>query len=543
MNHTPLFNNRSARMTLLQSAELGSVAYFMIMLISAAVACLPFTISGFGSNVTFPHTYGSVDSIVPAPLFASSITAVLGLFAHFAVEAFDSHSRSGSFHDVLFRCLILIILLLPLLISASLLQNENINAVTFFVCNYSFKFVGPIGSTVLFFNNKVAERSLACSSSVVSTQRQLDLLLVVAVVFQVCFFAACSSLSTQQSLLMGCTLLNYLICIQQLVMAGTIFFGWFRRGDKASSKDEVSSYRYIGLLVLWTFSDQIVLLNHSPLSVSIYLHLAFSAAIIYWPRQVEHSKQSERVAMELSEKTALLWYISNEVRSQLNINELGVQFIKSEITPAKSALSWRKAGSIVDALDDVDTSNKTAISVLDDFLIMENVKADKVELSLQDLEPKILFLNACKEFDQAGREKALTYTYAIEEQETQWTDQYWLKADPGLLGLALRHLLSNAIKFTPEGGTVSIKLSVANAAIKRDTAMVSRSNTVVPIPGDSLEESSSKMLRLAIVESGTGIAGSSKERLFGLDGEAAYLTASGLEKGELGLWISKGERA
>ena len=107
-------------------------------------------------------------------------------------------------------------------------------------------------------------------------------------------------------------------------------------------------------------------------------------------------------------------------------------------------------------LGDVLTSSKHLLSLINDILDISKVEAGKMNLELSDivLEP---FLEQCMTMI---REKAfkhrLRLTLDIHEDLTM------LRADERKLKQVLYNLLSNAAKFTPDGGAISINVSLLN---------------------------------------------------------------------------------
>ena len=101
--------------------------------------------------------------------------------------------------------------------------------------------------------------------------------------------------------------------------------------------------------------------------------------------------------------------------------------------------------------------------------------------------------------------------------------------DPGQLERVLINLLSNATKFTPDGGTVTIRLDLASA----DTATIVVSDTGIGIPAEDQEQLFDNFFRAsnAVAETiqGTGL------------GLAIVRTIVSAHEGELSLDSAIGE--
>lgn len=155
--------------------------------------------------------------------------------------------------------------------------------------------------------------------------------------------------------------------------------------------------------------------------------------------------------------------------------------------------------------------------------------------------------------------------------------------DKNKFAQVLRNLISNAFKFTPEGGEVMVRISKVDVALladedeeeekggegggggARDNAgQVAPAPPAAPLDNGSpsqrlsrspsrsqskaastvqpLELESDHVFRLEVVDSGAGISKQNKKRLFG---QYVQFNANALQKGKgsgLGLWISKGGR-
>ena len=73
---------------------------------------------------------------------------------------------------------------------------------------------------------------------------------------------------------------------------------------------------------------------------------------------------------------------------------------------------------------------------------------------------------------------------------------YVIHVDVAKFSQVLRNLLSNALKFTPRGGRVSVELEL----LRRENRAVTRTDSVLP------EEQVYDTLRLSVTDTGAGIS-------------------------------------
>lgn len=82
-------------------------------------------------------------------------------------------------------------------------------------------------------------------------------------------------------------------------------------------------------------------------------------------------------------------------------------------------------------------------------------------------------------------------------------DVHFIRCDPGMLQRVLQNILSNAIKFTPVGGKVFIKISLSDQ--QPDIALISVTDNGIGIPADALQRVTERYFRVGTHISGTGL--------------------------------------
>jgi signal transduction histidine kinase/CheY-like chemotaxis protein len=125
-------------------------------------------------------------------------------------------------------------------------------------------------------------------------------------------------------------------------------------------------------------------------------------------------------------------------------------------SPLSAILGWvrlaRKdqAGSLDHALEIIERSGWSLSQLIDDLLDMSRITMGKVQLTLRTIDPVELIEAVIADFMFAAEAKKITL-----EQQIQ-PDLAYLRCDSGRIRQVLANLLSNALKFTPEGGRVSV---------------------------------------------------------------------------------------
>jgi len=148
-------------------------------------------------------------------------------------------------------------------------------------------------------------------------------------------------------------------------------------------------------------------------------------------------------------KTAFLANMSHELRTPLNAI-LGFSEIIAEecFGPVGSARYKEYAG-------DIHSSGAHLLSLINDLLDVAKIEAGKMEISPHPIDAHRTFDIALKLIGVKAREKGQTLSISIAP------DAPPLYADERALKQILINLVSNAVKFTPEGGAISVSAGPA----------------------------------------------------------------------------------
>jgi signal transduction histidine kinase len=135
-------------------------------------------------------------------------------------------------------------------------------------------------------------------------------------------------------------------------------------------------------------------------------------------------------------------------------------------TPMTSILGWTRMLALGgldeqthrDALDALERSTLAQAKLIEDLLDESRIASGKLRLELRALDLRTVVANAVSQARPATEARGITLSVDIGE------DRCDVFADPARLQQAIGNLLANAIKFTSEGGTVTIRLRRGGAA-------------------------------------------------------------------------------
>jgi len=124
---------------------------------------------------------------------------------------------------------------------------------------------------------------------------------------------------------------------------------------------------------------------------------------------------------------------------------------------------------------DIHESGQYLLDVINDILDMSKIEAGRIRLELEDTDLDRILADAMRIVTARAQEKKLTLN-------TEITPDIKLKVDRRAVKQILLNLLSNAVKFTPEGGRITVRGHVADAAV-----MIAIEDTGIGIPAEALK--------------------------------------------------------
>ena len=139
--------------------------------------------------------------------------------------------------------------------------------------------------------------------------------------------------------------------------------------------------------------------------------------------------------------------------------------LRTPRTPIKNALSILASGRCGELSENaskfIDMAKRNVenlTNIINDILDINKIEAGKMDFNYKSMNIHTVIENVKNNFDCVAKEHNITFT-AIEEEKLPN-----IYADSQRLGQVLTNLVSNAIKFTPEGKSVTIKSELKNAS-------------------------------------------------------------------------------
>lgn len=212
---------------------------------------------------------------------------------------------------------------------------------------------------------------------------------------------------------------------------------------------------------------------------------------------------AQQVSLPL--KSATLYEIKEQTNKKLErLERLKSEFIsivshelRTPLTAIKNSLEIilsGKSGDLTETMNkflNMAKRNSERLSgIINDLLDLSKIEAGKMDFKFENIkiEPVIEYVKTS--LDGIAKEKNLTFTTKIEDN---FADIY---ADSRRLEQVLTNLVSNAIKFTPDGGKVEIRTEVIDAKDIKPVEMFEQ----------DLKKLKGKYLQICVKDNGIGIS-------------------------------------
>ena len=184
--------------------------------------------------------------------------------------------------------------------------------------------------------------------------------------------------------------------------------------------------------------------------IAVSLYIMFHLYSLMQKREKDMEVQKIQAEQSNRAKSTFLSNMSHDIRTPMNaiIGYTTLSQKEPDIPPRVS-----------DYLKKIDASSHHLLALINDVLEMSRIESGKMEL-----EPvKNNIVQGMDEvrdlFATQMETKRLTYTVTADNVENQW-----VLCDMNRLNRVLLNLISNAYKFTPEGGSVTVSLTQTGAA-------------------------------------------------------------------------------
>ena len=251
--------------------------------------------------------------------------------------------------------------------------------------------------------------------------------------------------------------------------------------------------------------------------ILILISLAIMFNIYSIMRKRESQAEVDKLSAEESSraKTTFLSNMSHDIRTPMNAIIGYIELSKRERSKCDNC---DKCGQCADCvpehlanfLDKIDSSSKHLLALINDVLEMSRIESGKMELELVETNLVKTMEEVHDMFATQMDTKEINFT--VDTSEVKHRN---VLCDKNRLNRVLLNLLSNAFKFTPKSGTISVKLSQL----------------------DEIDDTGSYELR--VKDSGIGMSAEFAAKVFEAFEREKTSTVSGIQGTGLGMAITK----
>lgn len=230
-------------------------------------------------------------------------------------------------------------------------------------------------------------------------------------------------------------------------------------------------------------------------------------------KELEESLQVavDKLARENDRKNEFIATLGHELRNPLAAVNSGLQIMQLGTGDTKWALSM------------MSNNIKLICSLLDDLLDLTRISLGRIQLKKTSVDLTWLIRASRETFLTHATEKNQTLEYSLGDETV------YVHGDETRLEQVFGNIISNALKFTPEGGTVRVSMTC-----REGIATIMVEDTGIGIPGDKLSvvfEPFEQISHGAVHNPGLGIGLSLVQRFVEMHGGIARAESGGKNQG------------
>ena len=216
---------------------------------------------------------------------------------------------------------------------------------------------------------------------------------------------------------------------------------------------------------------------------------------------IHKSEENQHLAEQANQtKSQFLANMSHEIRTPLNGIVGFTDLLKSSDLDSEQS----------EFVHIIEKSSENLLSVIDDILDLSKIESEKIDIENVEFDPIIEFESGIESYGAKASEKNIDLGFYIDPALSNT-----LKGDPNKIKQVLVNLISNAVKFTPEGGKIDIVIEKIHSFINEST------------------------VRFSVKDSGIGVSLEQRQKIFEAFSQADISTSRKFGGTGLGLTISK----
>jgi PAS domain S-box-containing protein len=185
----------------------------------------------------------------------------------------------------------------------------------------------------------------------------------------------------------------------------------------------------------------------------------YESELLLARRKAEQATDTERAARELAEqanraKDEFLAMVSHELRTPLNAILGWAQLLRQQFAEEQE---------LSEGLAIIERNTRVQVQLVEDLLDMGRIVSGKLRLDVQHVELASVIQSALETARPAAEAKGVVLKQVLDPGVV-------VSGDPGRLQQVFWNLFSNAVKFTPKGGSVRVVMQRINSHVEVSVA-------------------------------------------------------------------------
>ena len=171
--------------------------------------------------------------------------------------------------------------------------------------------------------------------------------------------------------------------------------------------------------------------------------------------KLQESQKELQVALQKAKsantaKTNFLFNMSHDIRTPMNALLGYNQLMKKELTDPR----------LLDYQDKIEQSGNLLLTIINNVLDMARIESGKVEIAEDYVQIGDILKPICEVFEMEAKKKGISLNYEVQVEHNHFL------CDGTKIREIFLNLISNAVKYTPSGGTVTVRTTELPGTIK-----------------------------------------------------------------------------
>lgn len=217
------------------------------------------------------------------------------------------------------------------------------------------------------------------------------------------------------------------------------------------------------------------------------------------------------------EKEDLILMLSHDMKNPLTAAIGSIDIIREECLGPVNEEQGDYLQSAIDSCNEV-------VVMIDNLLDLRKFEAGKIQMSIQPYNAHELFSKIAAQFARPAKHDGINLSFNIEPGTAE------IAVDKGSFTRILGNMLGNALKFTPEGGAISVTCQKIPGADLNTLNIPD----YAPLPADF--KGTGCYIKITVSNTGNGIPADELDRIF--DRYTQFTRKTGRERGGAGLGLA-----